>query len=38
MVCGFGRKAFNLGAVGGFSAEDVGGFGLDALEFSGSDE
>lgn len=37
VVCGLGLKAFNLGAVGSFGAEEVGGFGADSLDVSGSD-
>lgn len=37
VVCGLGLKAFNLGAVGGFGAEEVGAFGADCLDVSGSD-
>lgn len=36
-MCGLGRKAVNLGAVGGFGAEKVGAFGADCLDISGSD-
>lgn len=36
-VCGIGLKALNLGAVGGFVAEEAGGLGADCLDVSGSD-
>lgn len=37
VVCGAGLKAFSLGAVGGFGAEEVGGLGAEFLEVSGSE-
>ena len=37
VVCGLGLKAVNLGIVGGFCAEEAGGFGADGLDVSGSD-
>ena len=37
VVCGLGLRAVNLGAVGGFGAEEVGAFGADCLDVSGSD-
>ena len=37
MVCGVGLSALSLGAVGGFGAEDVGGFGADFRVASGSE-
>ena len=38
VVCGLRLKAFNLGAAGGFGAEEVGGIGADCLDVSGSDK
>lgn len=37
VVRGLGRKAFSLGAVGGFGAEKVGVLDADCLDVSGSD-
>ncbi len=36
-VCGLGLKAFNRGAVGGFGAEEIGGFRAGGLDISESD-
>lgn len=37
VVCGLGLRAFSLGAVRGFGAEEAGGFGAESLDVSGSD-
>ena len=37
VVCGVGLKSFSLGAVGGLGAEEVGGFGTDFRDVSGSE-
>jgi hypothetical protein len=37
IVRGVGLKAFSLGAVGGFGAEEMGGFGVGFLDVSGSE-
>lgn len=36
-VCGFGRSALILGAVGGLGADDHGGLGTEGRDVSGSD-
>ena len=36
-MCGLGLKTFNLGAGGGFGADEAGGFGANGLDVSGSE-